>query len=195
MQRMCWHTLQQATGSKSPWQVRWYATLLMRRSMPIFCVNSWRNVLAICLLPTASSWAQPIEALNPDVTADTINDTICVVGYTKTVRPSSSYTNGVKKLLLQRAGLNVEDKADYELDHIIPLALGGHPRNPKNLALQLWEGEDGARRKDKLEVKLQCMVCTGKVPLDEARAAIYNDWQAAAKKYHQRCSRKKYDGD
>jgi hypothetical protein len=152
------------------------------------------NLALLCCATLAK--AQPIETLNPDVTAATINETICVVGYTKTVRPSTSYTNGVKRLLLRRAGLSDEDKADYELDHIIPLALGGHPRNLTNLMLQPWEGEDGAKRKDKLEVKLQCLVCTGKVPLDEARADIFNDWQAAAKKHlHQRCNRKRFEGD
>lgn len=51
----------------------------------------------------------------------------------------------------------------------------------ENLMLQPWEGEDGAKRKDRLEVKLQCLVCSGQVPLDEAQDAIYTDWQAA---YH-----------
>ena len=36
------------------------------------------------------------------------------------------------------------DKGSFELDHIVPLALGGHPRNPKNLALQAWEAGSAA---------------------------------------------------
>ena len=34
---------------------------------------------------------------NPDVTEATLGQTICVTGYTKTVRPSTSYTNGDRK--------------------------------------------------------------------------------------------------
>ncbi|HUS12239.1 MAG TPA: hypothetical protein VMZ30_17365, partial [Pyrinomonadaceae bacterium] len=52
-------------------------------------------------------------------------ETICVPGYTKEVRPASSTTNGVKELMLERAGLDSEDSSDYTLDHIIPLAIGG----------------------------------------------------------------------
>jgi hypothetical protein len=187
-----------AIGLNPLWLRRWCVTqwtqLMTRRS----CSSYLNTALVICLPLMASTWAhsQPRESLNPDVHADTINETICIAGYTKTVRPSTNYTNGVKRLLLSRAGLSYEDKRDYELDHIIPLALGGHPRSLTNLMLQPWEGEDGAKRKDKLEVKLQCLVCTGKISLDEARFSIYNDWQAAAKQYqHQRCSRKRFDGD
>lgn len=83
---------------------------------------------------------------------------------------------------MREQGLDPDSASDYELDHIVPLALGGHPRNLKNLMLQPWDGEGGAKRKDRLEVKLQCLVCSGQVQLDEAQDAIYTDWQAA---YHQ----------
>lgn len=85
---------------------------------------------------------------------------------------------------MRQAGLDFDsDKSLYELDHVIPLALGGHPRNPKNLALQLWEGSDGAKRKDRLEIKLQCLVCSGTVLLGEAQAAVWSDWPLAYKNY------------
>jgi hypothetical protein len=156
------------------------------------------RVLCFAALGVASitSYAQPMEALNPDVHQDTIKDTICVVGYTKTVRPSASYTNGIKRRLLRDAGLPIEDASLYELDHIIPLALGGHPRSLPNLMLQPWEGMDGAKRKDKLEVKLQCLVCTGQLQLSAARAEIFTNWQASAREHaHKRCSRRGYLGD
>ena len=94
-------------------------------------------------------------ALNPVVTQIKIDQTICVAGYAKGVRPATSYTNGVKQMLMQRAKINPALAEYYELDHIIPLALGGHPRKLDNLALQLREGENGAKKKDRLEVKLQ----------------------------------------
>lgn len=125
----------------------------------------------------------PVEALNPDVHQDTINKTICVPGYTASVRPSTTYTNGVKLKVLREHGLPASAAKDYELDHRIPLALGGHPRNLHNLMLQPWEGPDGAKAKDRLERRLQRLVCTRKLPLDEARHAIYVDWQAAYRKY------------
>ena len=84
-------------------------------------------------------------ALNPDVDEGTIDMTICVSGYTKSVRPATSYTNGVKKKLMREAGIDGARIDDYELDHIVPLALGGHPRKLSNLMLQPWEGSTARR--------------------------------------------------
>ena len=125
----------------------------------------------------------PEDALNPDVRQDTIQQTICIPGYTATVRPSTSYTNGVKLKLLREQALPASAAGKFELDHQIPLALGGHPRSLQNLVLQHWEGQDGAKVKDRLERRLQQLVCTGKVRLDEARRAIYVDWQGAYRTY------------
>jgi hypothetical protein len=135
--------------------------------------------LALCLTG-ACAHAVTNALLNPDVTPATQGQTICSSGYTKTVRPSTSFTNGIKKRLLREQGMDFEaEKGGYELHHIVPLALGGHPRNLHNLTLQPWEGPDGAKRKDRLEVKLQCLVCSGDVELHEAQDAIWSDWKAA----------------
>jgi hypothetical protein len=122
-------------------------------------------------------------ALNPDVDEDTIDETICVSGYTKSVRPASSYTNGVKKKLLREAGIDEARIGDYELDHIVPLALGGHPRKLSNLMLQPWEGAHGAKSKDGLEVRLQSLVCHGTLDLTDAQVCIARDWEACARQY------------
>ena len=118
-------------------------------------------------------------ALNPDVTPDTIAPTICVPGYTASVRPASSYVAGIKLKISSDAGLAPDVGGAMILDHIIPLALGGHPRQPSNLQLQ---NVAESHRKDRIEVKLQCLVCSAQVQLEEARSAIAMDWEAA---YHQ----------
>jgi hypothetical protein len=134
-------------------------------------------------------------ALNPVVRQETIDQTICVPGYAKGVRPATSYTNGVKRMLFQRAHMNPALAQTYELDHIIPLALGGHPRKVENLALQPWEGENGAKRKDRIETKLQCLVCSGQVTLAQAQREILEDWQAAYHRYASvKCRRRPHGG-
>lgn len=125
----------------------------------------------------------PAEALNPDVLQNTIAQTICVPGYTASVRPSTSYTNGVKLKLLREAGIPSAEATTFELDHRVALAVGGHPRALVNLQLQKWEGEDGAKRKDQLERRLQVLVCSGQVALDEAQRAMFWDWQSALRRY------------
>lgn len=121
--------------------------------------------------------------LDPDVRQATIARTICMPGYTKSVRPSTVYTSGVKRRLLREAGVDASHAGDYELDHVVPLALGGHPRSLENLRLQPWEGSAGAKRKDRIEVKMQCLVCAGRLPLASAQQAIYADWQDAEHRY------------
>ncbi|TFW07273.1 hypothetical protein E4K72_09080 [Oxalobacteraceae bacterium OM1] len=137
-----------------------------------------KRLFALVAIVAAPAFAQiPDEVLNHDVTQHTIMQTICVSGYTKEVRPATSYTNGVKRLLMKRQGIDWSRAGELELDHKIPLALGGHPRNPHNLMLQPWGGKDGARVKDKLEVRLKRMVCNGSMPLAMAQACIWDDWR------------------
>jgi cytochrome c-type biogenesis protein CcmH/NrfF len=139
----------------------------------------WPSLL---FLAAAAAYADH-SALNPVVRQETIDQTICVPSYAKGVRPATSYTNGVKQMYFQRVRLDPTLAQYYELDHIIPLALGGHPRNIDNLALQIREGENGANRKDQIEEKLQCLVCSGQVTLADAQHQIASDWQAAYHRY------------
>ena len=111
---------------------------------------------------------------NPAVTQETIGNTICVFGWTKTVRPPVSFTNRVKIKLIRELELPEELLADFVLDHRIPLALGGAPSDPKNLELQPW---DEAPEKDAVEACLARAVCAGKIKLDDARHRIWNDWR------------------
>ena len=115
-------------------------------------------------------------ALNPDVTEERLAQTVCVPGYTATVRPSTTYTNGVKRKLMEEAGLDPSQMGAYELDHLIPLAVGGHPRKLSNLQLQPWYGENSATEKDGLERRLHNMVCDGQINLANAQNCIAEDW-------------------
>lgn len=58
------------------------------------------------------------EMLNQDITQANIQDTICTKGFTKTIRPAVSYTNGVKFKLMREAGIPAADAGLYELDHL-----------------------------------------------------------------------------
>ena len=56
-------------------------------------------------------------------------------------------------------------------------------RNLKNLMLQPWDGEGGAKKKDRLEKRLQQLVCSKQLGLRDAQAAVYGDWKAAYRRY------------
>ncbi|GLI92730.1 hypothetical protein [Methylocystis echinoides] len=136
-----------------------------------------RRLLAVALAfaaPTALAQRLP---LNPAVTQDNIAETICLPGWTRTVRPPVSYTNAIKRERLLAAGLPLDLMADFQLDHTVPLSLGGAPDDPHNLALM---DRDEAEAKDRIERCLPHAVCDGRVPLEAAQQAIWRDWRAAA---------------
>lgn len=116
--------------------------------------------------------------LNPAVTQETIGATICVPGWTKTVRPPAALTNAIKRRLIRELEIPDELLTDFELDHRIPLALGGAPADPRNLELQPW---DEAGEKDQIEARLARAVCASKIGLDEARQRIWSDWREVGK--------------
>ncbi|MFE4355978.1 hypothetical protein ACWDD9_07785 [Kitasatospora sp. NPDC001119] len=118
-------------------------------------------------------------AYNPDVTQATIGQTICVSGWTATVRPPSSYTNALKVQQIAAYGYADTSTADYEEDHLVPLELGGAPRDPANLWPEPRYGSQPAQSKDSVETKLKNAVCGGRAGLDDARAAIAKDWTTA----------------
>lgn len=121
--------------------------------------------------------------LNPDVTQDTIDSTICVSGWTSTIRPPTSYTNPLKVEQIAEYGYSDTDVADYEEDHFIPLELGGAPRDPENLWPEPHYTTDSSGgtsyTKDGVETKLKNAVCKGTVSLSDAQNAIATDWTTA----------------
>ncbi len=120
-------------------------------------------------------------ATNPVVTQKNIHKNICVSGWTKHVRPPISYTNYWKTQLMRVYGVGHDKPQDFELDHLIPLELGGAPRDRKNLWPQPWVGPWNAHMKDELENKLHKLVCEGTLPLHDAQEAIRSDWKGAYK--------------
>jgi hypothetical protein len=142
-------------------------------------------VLRIYLFLGALFWAQNARAesalaeslpINPAVTAATIQSTICVKGWTASIRPPVSYTNRIKKQRLHAMGLPLELIGDFQLDHKLPLSLGGSPDDPRNLILQ---DQDEAEGKDAVERCLPAAVCSGLISLQDAQQAIWRDWRNA----------------
>jgi len=127
---------------------------------------------------------------NPRVTQANIQLTICVRGWTATIRPPVSYTNALKKQQLRGVRFTDKNPAHYEEDHFISLELGGNPRDAKNLWPEMWGTPGtpltsrgpvppslvGAKAKDKTETALNTAVCNGTMTLQEAQQIIKTDW-------------------
>ena len=118
-------------------------------------------------------------AADPRVTQDNIQTTICVSGYTAKVRPSTAYTDSLKVQQIKAYGYADTNVADYEEDHLIPLEIGGHPTDPKNLWPEPRSGVNSATKKDGVENSLHNKVCSGLMTLAAAQAALAKNWEAA----------------
>lgn len=124
-------------------------------------------------------------ATNPDVTQATIGSTICVSGWTKTIRPPSDYTTSLKEQQLASGYSHNGDTNihDYEEDHLISLELGGSPTSVQNLWPEPYAGPAGAHTKDEIENRLRELVCSGALPLATAQHDIATNWYAAFQQY------------
>lgn len=124
-------------------------------------------------------------ALNPAVTQSNIRETICVRGYTKTIRPPEKYTEVLKRRGIRQYGYTDFRLRDYEEDHLVSLELGGSPTSPRNLWPQPHHviGGWGSYAKDRLEDRLHTLVCRDRLPLQEAQRAIATDWIDAYKRF------------
>jgi hypothetical protein len=116
-------------------------------------------------------------ALNPDVTQANIGSTVCMQGWTATIRPSAEYTHDLKIRQIAEYGYSDTRLSSYEEDHLVPLSIGGAPSDPRNLwpepiTISLDDGRPvGADVKDALEDTLVGRVCSGAMSLADAQVA------------------------
>ena len=80
-----------------------------------------------------------------------------------------------KQRALEAYGLN-GSPGEYELDHLIPLELGGCPDCQTNLWPEPYAPAPAAHEKDIAENYLHREVCAGNMSLQEAQRRIVSDW-------------------
>ena len=113
-------------------------------------------------------------SIDPAVTQRNIHSTICRAGWTAKVRPPESQTERAKYHVAYPA-YDIPDSARSELDHLVPLELGG-----SNDITNLWpEVGKIPNPKDSVEDTLNHAVCDGRVSLAAAQKAIATDWLTA----------------
>ncbi len=125
-------------------------------------------------------------AIDPRVTQSNLRETVCRPGgYTKSVRPPESYTEPLKRRLIEEYGYSDHRMYDYELDHLVPLSVGGATSDPRNLWPEPHHvtGGWGSYAKDRLELRVHDMLCGGQISLAQAQQAFAGDWIDAYKRY------------
>ncbi len=140
-------------------------------------------VLASALTTSIAAYAGDLPnaiytsgAADPAVTQDNLHTTVCVPGYTKTVRPPVAYTNRLKRQQLDTNYQGRGDMQSVQEDHLIPLVIGGSPSDVRNLWPQRREGDRGAGFKDRCEVAAGKALCRGRISLSEAQQGFSANW-------------------
>jgi hypothetical protein len=95
---------------------------------------------------------------------------ICTPGYSRAVR---DVPESLKTSIYAEYGIASHAPGSYEVDHLIPLELGGN-NSPANL----WpEVSPGYHEKDRVENRLHDAVCAGAARLGTAQQQIARDWR------------------
>lgn len=89
------------------------------------------------------------------------------------IGPFTSVTQRIKRQMMANVPGSL---ADYELDNLIPLELGGCSDCFENLWLEPYLPIPGAHQKNEVENYLHREVCNGVMPLREAQQRIAADW-------------------
>ena len=143
------------------------------------------RALAVLFLAQAVLAQQPTPILpdpklTPGETFDVTPADICVPGYAKKVRAVPAW---LKRQAYAEYGITQYKTGDYEVDHLIPLSLGGSNsiRNlwPQSTKTSPWN----SYVKDALERKLHKLVCSGELDLKTAQSGIASNWIEAYQKY------------
>jgi hypothetical protein len=135
--------------------------------------------LALTTPALAEDPIKPDPALTPGAVLTTDTPRVCQPDYAKSVRFT---TLEMKKEVYKKYDMTWEP-GHYEVDHLIPLGIGG-----ADTAENLWpesfhSGKWNAETKDRLEWKLHQLICARQLDIHEAQKTIATDWIAAYKRF------------
>lgn len=124
-------------------------------------------------------------AVDPAANQGNVATTVCKPGWAKSIRPPSAYTSALKLVQIVEYGYADRNPSHYQEDHLVPLELGGAPRDRRNLwpepnVAVLPDGTAvGSTQKDALEDALHARVCDGSLTLDEGQRMMAGNWVTA----------------
>lgn len=140
-------------------------------------------------LLASPAWADSTIVPDPTLTPGAVRTTdvalICSTG----TRELRTWSRERDDRITAEYGLPPGPHPEYEIDHLIPLGIGGAD-DDKNLwpePRRSIEPQWNAEAKDRLEWRLRDLVCGGQLDVREAQKAIAEDWTEAYRKFiHER---------
>jgi hypothetical protein len=139
---------------------------------------AWLALLAALASPAmAASTIVPDPTLTPGSIRTTDTSEICSHG----TRQLRHWDRARDDFVMAEYGLPPGPHADYEIDHLVPLGIGGADdvRNLWPEPRRSIEPEWSAETKDRLEWKLHDLICSGALDVREAQRMIADDWTEA----------------
>ena len=127
-------------------------------------------------------------AIDPTISEANLGSTLCRQGgYTSVIRPPDTLSGPVKRKLLAAYGIPEAQIDDFELDHLVAMAVGGasDTRNlwpEPNTFRQFPRSSVWQNDKDAVETYLLHAICDGRISLGAARGAMAADWTTAVAK-------------
>lgn len=140
-------------------------------------------LLAAALLAALASpaWADTTIVPDPTLTPGAVRTVdvgeICSTG----TRELRHWSRERDDHIMAEYGLPAGPHPGFEIDHLIPLGIGGadDDRNlwpePRRSVEPVWNAE----AKDRLEWRLRELICSGQLDVREAQEAIAGDWTEA----------------
>jgi len=143
-----------------------------------------RITLSIAILSLLAAAQSPLplvpdDALSPGATNTGNMDQVCAPNYSRQIRQVSV---SMRRAVYAEYGLTAASCGHCEIDHRIPLEIGG-----SNEKSNLWPQSDdtkpwNAHSKDRLEDYIHERVCKGDMPLAEAQQLFRGNWIDAYEK-------------
>jgi hypothetical protein len=123
----------------------------------------------------------PNPKLTPGAVRTTDKQDICSHG-TRELRLYNTNRDAARERyinILQRYSTTLRQQAPIQLDHLIPLGIGGADADNN-----LWpQPKEEAELKDKLEWRMRDLVCKENVPPEKLQQEIKENWWSAYQRY------------
>jgi len=117
--------------------------------------------------------AYPNKDLTPGrIVPDITKERVCASGYARHMR--NKLSDKTKLEVYRRYGIK-KDSKKFNIDHFIPLSLGG-TNDIENLWVEPILKNAGWREKQYVETYLHRKVCSGEMSLQDAQERIQDDW-------------------
>jgi hypothetical protein len=172
-----WPAIAGSTLTRTRWR---YALATLLLGVGVFLGIRYRRSQRRYPLAAFEAGVFPNRALTPGAARSVEQKDVCAAADND---PAWLIPASVQQVVLREYGITGSQAKDYQLDYLIPPALGGTPdiQNvwPEPYSSPGWN----AHVKDELENRLRQLVCEGKISLPEAQREISGDWTKAYKKY------------